>query len=214
MLPKHTFHFFRLGLVVGAIALMAACARQEAEPAGATNGLSNAASFQPIDDDATRSRAIFDEMFKVISHPRCSNCHSSDDYPRQGEDMRLHEPPIGRGPNGFGPPGLNCSSCHGIENVEYASSDGSIPGHEIWMMPPRSMGWLNNSAGSVCNQLKDPSKNGERSLEELVEHNLNDSLVGWGWNPGEGREPAPGTQHIFGELTRAWVKSGAHCPTE
>ena len=40
----------------------------------------------------------------------------------------------------------------------------------------------------------------------------NDSLVGWGWHPGEGREPVPGTQEAFGELIRYWVETGAVCP--
>ena len=39
-----------------------------------------------------------------------------------------------------------------------------------------------------------------------------DELVGWGWSPGEGRTPAPGTQQQFGELIRAWIDSGAACP--
>ena len=39
-----------------------------------------------------------------------------------------------------------------------------------------------------------------------------DSLVGWGWQPGAGREPAPGDQATFGELIAAWIDTGAHCP--
>ena len=49
--------------------------------------------------------------------------------------------------------------------------------------------------------LFDPERNGGRSMAELHEHNAEDGLVGWGWHPGEGREPAPGSQEIFGELT-------------
>ncbi|MEY8837886.1 Isoquinoline 1-oxidoreductase subunit, partial [Cribrihabitans sp. XS_ASV171] len=30
---------------------------------------------------------------------------------------------------------------------------------------------------------------------------------------GTGREPAPGSQEVFGELTRAWIDTGAACPT-
>ena len=39
-----------------------------------------------------------------------------------------------------------------------------------------------------------------------------DELVGWGWNPGVGRTPAPGTQEEFGKLIQAWADSGAQCP--
>ena len=49
-------------------------------------------------------------------------------------------------------------------------------------------------------------------MEQLVEHMAEDTLVGWGWAPGVGREPAPGTQKEFGELIRAWAESGAACP--
>ncbi|PYM55919.1 MAG: Isoquinoline 1-oxidoreductase subunit, partial [Candidatus Rokuibacteriota bacterium] len=37
-------------------------------------------------------------------------------------------------------------------------------------------------------------------------------LVGWAWNPGADREPAPGTQAMFGALVKAWAASGAVCP--
>ena len=39
-----------------------------------------------------------------------------------------------------------------------------------------------------------------------------DELVGWGWAPGAGRTPAPGTQDTFGQLIEAWIESGAVCP--
>lgn len=39
-----------------------------------------------------------------------------------------------------------------------------------------------------------------------------DPLVGWGWNPGAGRTPVPGTQEEFGSLSQAWADSGAQCP--
>jgi hypothetical protein len=50
-------------------------------------------------------------------------------------------------------------------------------------------------------------------MDELVHHMSEDDLVGWGWNPGRGRTSAPGTQKEFGELIKAWVESGAACPS-
>ena len=41
-----------------------------------------------------------------------------------------------------------------------------------------------------------------------------DKLVSWGWEPGIGREPAPGNQHELGKLTRAWIKTGAAYPVD
>ena len=50
------------------------------------------------------------------------------------------------------------------------------------------------------------------SSEDLIHHIGEDTLVGWAWAPGYGRQPAPGTQKIAGALVEAWVKSGAACP--
>jgi hypothetical protein len=49
-------------------------------------------------------------------------------------------------------------------------------------------------------------------MDDLVHHMAEDSLVGWGWHPGAGRTPAPGTQAEFGALIKAWVDTGAACP--
>jgi hypothetical protein len=43
-------------------------------------------------------------------------------------------------------------------------------------------------------------------------HLTNDTLVGWAWAPGFGREPAPGTQKELGALIEAWLNTGAVCP--
>jgi len=64
----------------------------------------------------------------------------------------------------------------------------------------------------ICRQLKDPAKNGGRDLKLLQEHVARDDLVAWGWSPGAGRDPAPGTQQLAGELVQAWIDSGAECP--
>jgi hypothetical protein len=64
----------------------------------------------------------------------------------------------------------------------------------------------------MCEQLKDPERNGHRTLAQLHEHMAQDDLVGWGWHPGPGRQPAPGTQQVFGELIQAWIETGAACP--
>ena len=171
--------------------------------------------FNGIEDDTERSKALFEEMAKVITHPRCMNCHPRDNSPRQGEAMRMHNPPVIRyDESGMGAPGMRCTTCHGGENVKLVGVGGiqSMPGHAPWHLAPKSMGWIGLSISEICEQLKDPERNGDRTLAELHEHNAEDGLVGWGWEPGEGREPAPGTQARFGNLTQAWIDTGAHCP--
>ncbi len=68
------------------------------------------------------------------------------------------------------------------------------------------------SLREICLQIKDVSLNGGRDLAALQEHIAKDDLVGWGWNPGAGREPAPGNQELAGRLVQAWIDSGAECP--
>ncbi len=74
------------------------------------------------------------------------------------------------------------------------------------------MAWEGKTLGAICEQIKDPKRNGNRSLEEIIHHMSTDTLVGWAWSPGFGRRPAPGTQKEAGALVEAWVKTGAHCP--
>ena len=42
----------------------------------------------------------------------------------------------------------------------------------------------------------------------LHEHAAGDDLIAWGWQPGAGRDPAPGTQQLFGALVQAWIDTG------
>ena len=45
--------------------------------------------------------------------------------------------------------------------------------------------------------MKDRARNGGRDLTLLHEHIAKDDLVAWGWDPGRGRMPAPGTQALL-----------------
>jgi len=164
--------------------------------------------FKTIEDPVERSKALFVEAGRVIQHPRCLICHPSDAHPRQGEDLAMHQPPVVRGDENHGTDAMRCDTCHQQENVDH----GRVPGNPAWHLAPLEMGWIGESLNAICEQLKDEKRNGGMDLEAIHEHMANDSLVGWGWEPGVGREPAPGTQASFGELIRAWIDSGAHCP--
>ena len=168
------------------------------------------ADFAPIADRATRSRALFVEVSRVLFHPRCINCHPNGDVPHQGMQLALHDPPVLRGPEDRGVPGMQCTSCHQDRNQFLTR----VPGAPNWHLAPIEMAWVGKSAREVCLQIKDPARNGGKSLAQIVEHNGHDKLVAWGWSPGAGREPAPGTQAQFGALTAAWVETGAECPEE
>jgi hypothetical protein len=174
---------------------------------GATT-LASPKSFSSIGDPQKRSAAYFTELSKVLTNPRCVNCHPAGDSPRQGDMRRIHQPPVVRGKDGFGTESMRCSNCHQNANFEPAH----MPGHAGWELAPREMAWEGKTISEICVQIKDPKRNGNRSLDKLVEHIGTDSLVGWAWAPGFGRTPAPGTQKQAGDLARAWADSGAFCP--
>jgi hypothetical protein len=101
------------------------------------DGLASVESFSSIGDTAARSAAIFTELGKVLTHPRCLNCHPAGDRPRQGDTRRLHQPPVERGADGHGLPALRCPICHGQANFDPAG----MPGNPIWHLAPREMAW-------------------------------------------------------------------------
>lgn len=165
-------------------------------------------SFSNLSDPAARSAALFTEADKVLSSPRCVNCHPAGDRPLQGDAQRLHQPPVERGGDGFGTAAMRCSMCHQDANFDPAG----VPGHAHWHLAPREMAWQNKTAAEICVQLKDPARNGGRSLDDVATHIATDSLVGWAWAPGFGRASAPGTQAQLGALIKAWIQTGAVCP--
>jgi len=179
-----------------------------------TSELRAPSDFSNIQDAQERSRALFAEAAKVIMNPRCMNCHPKTDSPLQGNDQHLHMPPVTRGDGGVGIAGAPCSTCHSERNFTLSekASYRSSPGHPRWGLAPIEMAWEGKSAGEICAQLKDPARNGGRDLALLQEHFAKDDIVAWGWNPGEGRTPAPGSQARLGELIKAWIDTGAQCP--
>jgi hypothetical protein len=164
-------------------------------------------SFAAIGDTAARSAALFTEAAKVLTHPRCVNCHPAGDRPRQGDEGRLHQPPVERGVDGRGLAAMRCSVCH-----QSNFDPGRVPGHAMWHLAPIEMAWEGRTLGQICTQIKDRARNGDRSVDEVVHHVATDTLVGWAWAPGFGRKPAPGTQQAAGALLEAWARTGAVCP--
>jgi hypothetical protein len=188
--------------------------RPRAEPrtpvpaAAATKGLRDVSAFASIADRAARSRALYGELARVLTHPRCVNCHTPDDTPRQGDTHAIHDPPVARGSADRGVVGMRCTGCHQDRNAELAR----IPGAPGWHLAPPEMVWLDRTPAQICAQIKDPARNGNRTLVQLQAHIAHDPLVAWGWAPGADRAPAPGSQALAGALAQAWIDSGAECP--
>jgi mono/diheme cytochrome c family protein len=161
--------------------------------------------------DHAASRAAFLEAYKVFMHPRCMNCHPSGDVPLQGDDSRLHAQNVKRGADGKGKYALKCGNCHQDTNLPGANMP---PGNPNWHLPKKEMPLVfqGKTSRELADQLKDPRRNGGKTLEQLVEHVTNDKLVQWGWEPGDGRTKPPLSHEDFVKKFREWVEKGAASP--
>jgi cytochrome c5 len=161
--------------------------------------------------DSAAAQAAFHRAWTVFNSPRCRNCHPSGDAPLQGDDGHVHIQDVKRGSDGKGVYGMKCSTCHQAANLPGANMP---PGNPKWSLPPANMKMViqGESAGQFCRQLKDPAQNGHRTLAQIIEHVSADDLVGWGWNPGDGRTLPPLDRPEFVAAMKAWVDNGAACP--
>ena len=162
--------------------------------------------------------AAWEQVYTVLTHPRCINCHTATSYPQQGDERRRHAANVVRGPAGHGVPGLNCVSCHQKAN---ADSTG-VPGGPDWHLAPLSMKWQDENdrplpSATVCRQVIDPKRNDNMSAQALLKHHEEAALVLWAWEPGrrpDGTQRAtpPLTHAEFVAATRRWVEAGTPCP--
>ena len=162
---------------------------------------------------ASDDGALFAALVPVLRHPRCMNCHSQGDYPRQGDDGHPHTMNVRRGPVGFGVTSEKCNTCHQDHNLAGSHLPPGAPG---WRLPPPSMPmiWQGLTDAQLCESIKDPKQNRNRNLDQLVEHLTEDKLVMWGWNPGEGRTPVPILHDEFTAKVKQWQAAGAPCPAK
>ncbi|MDJ0976895.1 MAG: hypothetical protein QNJ98_20735 [Planctomycetota bacterium] len=161
-------------------------------------------------DAKAKSAAAFQQVARVLRHPRCLNCHPSGDRPRVGEKGELHAQNVQRGPKNHGMPGMHCAACHHATNQEIAR----VPGAPHWSLAPRSQGWEGLDDHDLAVALKDPKLNGGRSLQDLLKHVREDKLVLWGWDPGRGRAPVPLTHADFVKAFETWIANGAVEPAK
>jgi mono/diheme cytochrome c family protein len=179
---------------------------------GAVASLATAAWVTPAaKPDASASRAAFQQVYRVLISPRCLNCHPAGDAPLQGDDSHVHIQNVKRGKNGHGVYGMQCDTCHQDTNLPGAHMP---PGNPKWALPPpeHKMVFEGISPAQLCKQIKDPKQNGGRSLEALFDHVAHDDLVGWGWDPGDGRTLPPLSRPETAAQMRTWIDGGAACP--
>ncbi|MAU71951.1 MAG: hypothetical protein CML04_07620 [Pseudozobellia sp.] len=172
--------------------------------------------YKPIKSDSNiTTEKAYDQVMQVLIHPRCMNCHPTDNVPKQGDERRPHYFDMARGDNDKGFSATKCATCHQEENNDYSG----VPGAPHWALAPASMGWQGLSKTEIAKRLLDPSTNGGKSHEELVEHMTEDELVLWAWEPGidangEPREVPPVSEENFKIAVKKWFDEGARIPSE
>jgi alcohol dehydrogenase (cytochrome c) len=158
-------------------------------------------------------------IYSVMTSPRCINCHSAGDYPRQSDNHYPHVYHVMRGPDDRGTDILRCNSCHGIRN----DAATGIPGRTDWHKAPVSMSTesapgVPKSGPQLCRDVKDKSKNGNRDFAQLVKFVDTDPLIAWTWDPGTRPNGKPrttpplATHDQFLGVFKAWIDAGAPCP--
>jgi hypothetical protein len=167
---------------------------------------------QTTPENREKSILAFRAVASVLTSPRCLNCHVPNDGPLQGDDNHPHAMNVKRGSDGKGSPALQCAACHQKENTK---SLHGPPGAVDWQLPAAKtpMAWKGLAISELCRTLKDPGKNGNRSVRDLVPH-MDTSLVRWAWNPGPGRTLPPLSHDEFVSRLKEWIDTGAACPEQ
>lgn len=187
--------------------------------------LGQSSSFTGNEQSAKNSRpskteglAAWQQVYSVLTYPRCVNCHTAGDYPQQGDDRHRHLYNVVRGAEGKGVPGLQCVTCHQAAN---ADSTG-VPGGPNWHLAPLSMKWQDANdnvlpSAAVCRAVTDRAKNHGLNGAGLLKHHEEEPLVLWAFQPGRGidgtlRTLPPLNHEQFVAATRQWVEAGMPCP--
>ena len=166
------------------------------------------AAFAAVAPTLAQSTHPFTPIQQVLQSPRCMNCHPSGDAPLQTDLSLAHKQNIKRV---FTTLGGSCVTCH---QETAMPGDHMPPGAPHWNMPPAAtpMVFQGKTGAQLCADLKDPAKNGNRTLADLEQHVTNDPLVLWGFNPGPGRTVPPLTHAAFIARVQEWIAQGGPCP--
>ncbi len=160
----------------------------------------------------------WEKVYEVFSHPRCVNCHVPEDnrprwsgpsYEKRDGDTFFHGMNIHGDDSRIGAESILCNTCHLQSN---STEPHGPPGAKVWLLAPLSMNWWEKSSAYICEQIKDPERNGGRTLSDVIDHIDHDELVHWGWLPGPGREPAPYSKDELVSFLELWREAGAPCP--
>ena len=159
----------------------------------------------------------WNRIYEVASHPRCANCHvGADNYPMWSGPSygktRRHGMNINAGVSRIGAESIICSTCHTGATGELPNA---APGVAMpWRLAPVEAEWFGKSSDYICNQLRDPARNGNRTFMDIAAHLDHDVILHWAWNPGGNRQPAPYSlqEHVNDILV--WGVAGMPCQND
>jgi hypothetical protein len=123
---------------------------------------------------------------------------------------------IRAGESRIGAETLPCRTCHvtTLNGPEKTAPHAAPQVTTAWRLAPTEADWFGRSSAFICAQLRDPDRNGGRTVAELIDHLEHDVILHWAWSPGGGREPAPyDLQSHIADL-RAWGEAGQPCPKD
>ena len=145
--------------------------------------------------------AAWDTIHTVLTHPRCLNCHvGADNVPLWGTTQApdtIHGMAINAGDSRIGAGTMSCNACHQTSTRPNTVPNAAPQTGMDWQLAPVEFQWTNRSSAEICAQMRNPDRNGGRDAAGLIEHILHDAeLIGfitWSFDPGAGRDPAPGS---------------------
>jgi len=122
---------------------------------------------------------------------------------------------IQAGESRIGAETLPCRTCHITSTTSGIALPHAAPQvADAWRLAPVEAHWFGKSSSFVCKQLRDPDRNGGRTVAELADHLGHDVILHWAWSPGKGREPAPYDLETHIADLRAWGAAGQPCPMD
>ncbi|WP_136442611.1 hypothetical protein [Pacificoceanicola onchidii] len=196
--------------------VLAACLLAASSPVLAEVDITPPTSATPAEGLEAWSR-----IYEVASHPRCANCHTgASDRPMWSGPSygktRPHGMNIRAGESRIGAEHVLCSTCHTTKSDDWAKANTTshaAPRVAMdWQLAPVEADWFGRTSVEICEQLRDPERNGDRDMLALAEHLDHDLILHWAWKPGGGREPAPYSLQAHVNDILIWGTAGFPCP--
>jgi hypothetical protein len=207
----------RIPVILAVCFGLASLALAEGEHGLDLSALPEAGSVAPAD-----GLAAWDSIHTVLSHPRCLNCHVGADnvllWGTVEAPDRIHGMAINAGESRIGAETLSCNACHQTSTRPNTVPHAAPHTGMNWRLAPVAFQWTDRTGAEICAQMRDPDRNGGRDEAGLIEHILHDAelfgFITWSFDPGAGREPAPGSLQAHLEDMAVWTAAGMPCPEQ